>query len=617
MAEDTMPRELVAAKTASEERGERERPIDWAVTRRLIGYMWKYRAIQAAVIATALASAAINALVPATLTETIRVAIEKPEIWREWTGTEPSMGVYAGAGVVGVLALLMYVVYRVRFALGFKQSEYVAFDLRRDLYEHVQRLDMRFFDRTKLGWILSRGTSDVEAVRQAVSGVIPHTLVAIGTGGFFLALMVYYDWAIALGMLVLAPPLWLINRVFRARMGDAYRTVQESYSRVTANLAESVSGMRVTQAFARESLNAELFHDLNRKHRANNMRAAHVHGLYIPVFDVANALVAGAVLLAGAWRIEDGAMDVADLIGFLLATGGFFYAVIMLAEVYNMTLQAMAGGERIFMVLDTEPTIVEPSNGRELTRKQEGVRVEMHDVVFGYDPDVPVLHGVSIVAEPGTTLALVGHTGSGKTSIINIVSRLYEYQRGEITIDGIDLREISLASLHAQTAMVSQENFLFSGSVADNIRFAKPDASDEDVRAACEALDCLDVIEALPNGLETEVGERGEGVSLGQRQLICFARAMLARPRLLILDEATSAVDTFTEHRIQTALERLTSGRTSLVIAHRLSTVRRAHSIVVLDHGNLVEQGTHDELIERGGHYQTLHSAFVRLSTGE
>ncbi|MEM1165619.1 MAG: ATP-binding cassette domain-containing protein, partial [Planctomycetota bacterium] len=283
---------------------------------------------------------------------------------------------------------------------------------------------------------------------------------------------------------------------------------------------------------------------------------------------------------------------------------------------YNTILLAMAGGERIFKLLDTEPEVVDTPRAEPLARTDQGARIEFQNVTFSYRPDRPVLRDLSFTCEPGQVVALVGHTGSGKTTIVSLLGRLYEHQQGRILIDGHDIDAITLESLHAQMSLVLQENFLFTGTVMENIRFGKPGASDQDVEDACRALDCLDVFEQLPGGLHFNAGERGDNLSLGQRQLACFARAWLANPRIFMLDEATSAVDTHTEHRLQTALERLMAGRTTFVVAHRLSTIRRADLILVLEHGELIERGTHTELLESGKHYADLYTEFVRLSRG-
>lgn len=607
--------QLVVAPTDAEHAGEKFKPIDKEVSRRLLRYMFRYPRLQWWIIGLAVVIAAVHALTPYVITETIRWSIEDPERWRSLTGLEPMWGVATGSAILLLMGVVFYAVMRVRIMSVNRMAERVMFDLRKDLFGHVQRLDMAFFDRTKLGWILARLTSDVTAVRQAVAEVIPRTLIHALMMVGLLGIMVSYDWVLASVIAGLGPVLWVVNNFFRRRMGEAYREVRASFSRLTANLAEAVSGMRVTQAFGREPINAEMFRELCLSHRSKNMRAARVHGTYIPTFELTSQLVAAVIVGLGGWRVATGRMDVSDLIGFLLCTGGFFISIVILAELYNTTLQAMAGGERMFGLLDTEPRISDRDDARELPRAPGGVRVRFEGVSFGYDPETPVLHDVSFEAEPGRVLALVGATGSGKTSIVSLIARLYAHQRGLVEIDGEPVGAWTLRSLRRQVGLVLQDNFLFTGTVLDNIRFGRPDASDEEVRAACERLGCLDVLLALPEGLDTEVGERGSNLSLGQRQLACFARAMLEDPRLLMLDEATSAVDTFTEYRIQRALETLMKGRTSIVVAHRLSTVRRADQILVLEHGRIIERGRHGELVSLGGKYSELYREFVRLSS--
>ncbi len=612
---------LISPAIAHDEREPEYRPIQWEICKRLLVYMWRRPGLQALAMGQAAGVALINAAVPVAMTETIRITIEAPEQWRIWSGgADAEWGLLAGTLLVGVLALLHYGMVAWRQYTATRMAEHVVFDMRADMFDHVQRLDMAYFDRTRLGRILARATGDISALRGAVVQVVPRLIIHGLTMALMFGAMLYYDWALTLMLAAFAPLIAFGNTRLGRRLEQAYRVVQESYSRMTASVAETVAGIRVTQGFAREGINAQLFDEVLMSHRRNNMRAAVAHGLYLPLLDVSSQVIAATILGLGAWRIASGQMGVADLIGFLLYSGGFFGSALILADLYSTTLAAMAGGERVFALLDTKPTIVDPpeSAARELPLDAAGVgaRVEFESVTFGYRDAAPVLHDVSFTLEPGRTIALVGHTGSGKTSIVNLVCRLYEYQAGEILIDGLDLRAIRLASLRSQSAMVSQDNFLFSGTVLDNIRFGRPSASDEEVRQACRDLGCLDILEGLPQGLATEVGERGGRLSLGQRQLVCFARAMLARPRLLILDEATSAVDTFTEHRIQQALERLMAGRSCLVIAHRLSTIRHADLILVLDHGCIVERGTHSELLRSGGHYATLYTQFIRLMDG-
>lgn len=608
---------LVTAPTEAEQREAWMARFDWSVTRRLLSYSWRHARLQTWLIVWAVLIALVSAASPIVVTETIRWSIERPDALRGALGLEPGHAVLLGGGLLLGIAALYYTIARARTITATRLAERVVRDLRCDLYEHIQTLDMRFFDTTKAGRILARGTSDVGALRNAVASVIPQGVVSLVSILAFGGVMFVYDWVLALVLLGFAPAIWIANLLFKRRMGAAFRRVQESFSRMTANIAETVAGIRVTQAFVREDLNSRAFHGLTLLHRKNNMRAAWIHGAYIPLFEVTAQVLAVVIIGVGAWRMVAADFDIAELIGFLLLTGGVFGSTIMLAELYSVTLQAMAGGERLFQLLDTKPRIADAPDAVDLPRGIAAARVSLSGVTFGYSPDRPVLREISLECAPGTTTALVGHTGSGKTTIVSLIARLYEIDAGEIRIDDHSLRSITLKSLHQQIGLVLQDNFLFTGSVADNIRFARPEATDDELRASCDRLGCLDAFERLPRGFDTPVGERGGNLSLGQRQLVCFARAMLADPRLVMLDEATSAIDTLTEDRLQRALRNLMEGRTAIIVAHRLSTIRNADQIAVLSHGEIVERGTHDALLEEGGHYAELHGEFVRLAGAE
>lgn len=612
------PGSVLTATAATDDRGELVRPFDLAVTLRLYRLMAAYpRQFRLSMVIAAIMSV-FNLGIPFVLTETIRGPVGDPEGFAQQWGIAPATAIWGATGLMVAMSLAWYGAMRWRQYVVNDMAERVVRDMRAAIFEHLQRLGMDFYDRTKVGRILSRGTSDIDAVRGAVTQVAPRTLVSIVQMLGGLGAMYYYDATLALVVTLAAPALYLINWKFRTRLSQAYRLVQESFSMITANLAESIAGIHVTQAFVRAERNQEMFAGLCNLHRRRNMDTAREQGLYVPMMDIAGQAFIALALLLGGWRVLQHQITYGDLFGFMFMTGIFFGPISILSDLYITTLQAIAGAERIFRLLDTPPTKLDPDacDRVRLLPTDAGARVEFKDVCFEYVPGRPVLQDVSFVAEPGQTIALVGHTGSGKTSIINLAAKFYRHTKGTIAIDGIDIERITQADLHSQMGIVLQENILFTGTVLDNIAFAKPGATEEEVGRVCEALGIMDIIERLPAGLKTPVGERGDSLSMGQRQLITFARAMLHNPRLLILDEATSAVDTVTEYRVQTALARLLAGRTSFVVAHRLSTIRRADLILVVRGGRIVERGTHETLLSSADArvYRMLHEEFTRLS---
>lgn len=549
-------------------------------------------------------------------------------------------------GAAGYLALAAFTQFCFHFRqrLALEMGESVIQDLRRDIFQHLLRMPMSFYNRTKLGRIISRYTSDAEAMRVGWQDVFFITAVQGGQMIVTALLMLWYDWVLFLVVLAMAPMLVVMNYHFRRTLSLANRRVQESWSRVTATIAESVTGIRVTQGFVRQDVNAGLFTDLIVDHSDYNLGVARASGVFLPMLELNSQTFTAALIVIGGYRVLNPGihMDVGNLIQFFFLANMFFSSVQPIGQQYSQALTAMAGAERVFRLLDTKPEWEEPANAVELPNISRGrgilapigsdtaaetqgdrdrnvapttivgARVEFRNVTFGYGADRPALNDMSFVTEPGQTVALVGHTGSGKSSMINLITKFYLPQTGEVLIDGFNTREILGDSLHRQMGIVSQQNFLFTGTVMENIRFARPTATDEEVIDAVRKLDFLDVIGSLSAGFSTLVGERGTNLSLGQRQLVCFARAMLADPRILILDEATSSVDAMTEARIQRALATLVEGRTSFVVAHRLSTIRHADLVLVLDHGRLVEQGTHRQLLAANGTYAELYRQFVR-----
>ena len=590
------------------------RTYDARLMRRLLAYLRPYKGLVAASLLLLIVEGALQLAGPLLTQQIIDVAL-------------PQRDANAILQVTIVFALTLVAQFFCSYGetmLTALLGQSVMRDLRMQIFAHLQRLSIAFFDRNPAGRLITRVTSDVETLNELfTSGVVSgigdlFTLLAIGIAMFIM------DWRLALAALVVIPFIGGVSHWFRSRVRDAYRDIRTRLARINAFLQERITGIRIVQLFGREQAEMERFRELNAGHLEAHVRSIKYYAVYFPAIELFTSVALAILIVTSASFVHAGTLTVGTVAAFLQLSRRFYQPLQDLAEKFNILQTAMASSERIFMLLDTEPSVevVEPARTR---RGHVPVTVQFEEVWFAYDvghvariesdkpaPPEWVLKGVSFIAEPGRTLALVGHTGAGKTTIVNLLMRFYDPQRGRILVNGTDIREMPLDELRGLIAYVQQDIFLFAGDVSTNIRLANP-ISDAEVTAAAARVGADRIIRRLPDGYRQQLGERGSTLSVGERQLLSFARAVAANASLLILDEATSAVDSEIDAEIQRALALLMEGRTTIAIAHRLSTIVGADEILVLHHGEIVERGTHETLLDRAGLYERLW----RLQSGE
>ncbi len=504
---------------------------------------------------------------------------------------------------IASLYLLSWIANTYRIKWTNQLGQYIIYDIRQGLFKHIQRLSHGFFDKRSAGSILVRIINDVNSMQELFTSGVINLLMDIVLLLGIIVIMFVLSPQLTLAIMIILPLMFLISTSLRKRIRRSWQDVRIKQAKLNSHLNESIQGIRVTQSYTQENGNMEFFQGVNHENYASWKDATQKSAIFRPFVEMSNAIGTAILIWFGVYLIQNG-MDYGVFVTFAFYLGMFWEPISRLGQVYNQLLVAMASSERIFEFLDEQPNVPEKKNATELNDIKGEITFE--NVEFSYDESRKALHELSLTMKAGDTVALVGHTGSGKSTIANLISRFYDPTSGTVRIDGMDLKDVKLDSLREKVSVVLQDTFIFSGTIMENIRFGRPNASDEEVIEAAKAVGADHFIQRLSNGYETEVEERGNVLSVGERQLLSFSRALLADPRILILDEATASIDTETELKIQEALNVVLEGRTAIMIAHRLSTIREADNIIVLDHGRIIEQGNHSELMTKGGTYYEL-----------
>ncbi len=578
-----------------------EKPFDWRQAVRLSAYLKPYSRqlvpiVVVMMVLGTLTKLAIPFLIGYAIDEAIRKGNTGLLLWI--------------AGAMGALYLIQMLanMFRIRYTNLIGQR--VIYDIRQDLFKHIQMLSFRFFDKRPAGSVLVRITNDVNALQELFTNGVVNVLIDLVQLAGIIVILLALNVKLGVAIIITVPIMFLVSHSLRIRIRRAWQDVRFKQSRMNSHLNECIQGIRVTQAFTQEKENIAYFEQMNMSNRLGWNRASALNQALTPLIEVTAAVGMFILFMYGTMLVQSQELTIGVLVMFASYIGNFWEPINRLGQLYAQLLIAMASSERIFEFMDETPSVSEKKDAGKLPPIRGDV--SFSSLTFEYEPGRSALHDISLDVKAGQSIALVGHTGSGKSTIINLLCRFYDPVSGSVKIDGIDIRDVTLHSLRSQIGIVLQDTFIFSGTIRDNIRFGRLDATDEEIVLAAQAVHAHEFIVKLPNGYDTEVEERGGMLSMGQRQLLSFARALLADPRILILDEATASIDTETEAKIQDALQTLLAGRTSFMIAHRLSTIRHADQIVVLDHGVIKEKGTHEELMGRGGIYRGLIDAQYR-----